>query len=57
MLDYYDRCYDHELSRRQHPLLASFDLSGLDPAAAAAQLLREPALSQSAAQEGSGAGS
>lgn len=57
MLDYYDRCYDHELTRCQRPLLASFELTGLDAAAAAAQLLRDPALSQSAAQEGSGAGS
>ena len=47
MLDYYDRCYDHELTQRQHPLLASFDLSGLDPAAAAAQLLRDRALPHS----------
>jgi tRNA 2-selenouridine synthase len=44
MLEYYDRCYDHELTRRQRPLRASFDLSGLEPEAAASQLLRNPAL-------------
>jgi tRNA 2-selenouridine synthase len=41
MLDYYDRCYDNELSRRAKPLLASFDLGGLDPDAAAAELLQQ----------------
>lgn len=40
MLDYYDRCYDNELSRRDKPLLSSFDLSGLDPDAAASELLQ-----------------
>ena len=40
MLDYYDRCYDNELSRRAKALLASFDLGGLDPDAAAAELLQ-----------------
>jgi len=40
MLDYYDRCYDNELSRRAKPLLESFDLGGLDPDAAAAELLQ-----------------
>ena len=40
MLDYYDRCYDNELSRRSKPLLASFDLGGVDPDAAAAELLQ-----------------
>ena len=39
MLDYYDRCYDSELSKRDKPLLSSFDLGGLDPDAAAAELL------------------
>ena len=37
MLDYYDRCYDHELER--HPVVASEELGDLDPAAAADQLL------------------
>jgi tRNA 2-selenouridine synthase len=37
MLDYYDRCYDHELSR--HPQVAAVELGNLDPAAAAALLL------------------
>jgi tRNA 2-selenouridine synthase len=37
MLDYYDRCYDHELDR--HPLVASVELGDLEPAAAADQLL------------------
>ena len=49
MLDYYDRCYDHELSRRDSPVLVSFDLSGLNAAAAAAALLQPAAWSQ---QEG-----
>ena len=40
MLDYYDRCYDNELSRRDKPLLSSFALGGLDPDAAAAELLQ-----------------
>ncbi len=39
MLDYYDRCYDHELDR--HPLVASVDLGDLAPAAAADQLLAQ----------------
>jgi tRNA 2-selenouridine synthase len=43
MLDYYDRCYDHELSRRNSPVLASFDLTGLDADAAAAALLQPAA--------------
>jgi tRNA 2-selenouridine synthase len=37
MLAYYDRCYDHELSR--HPQVASVEIGALDPAAAAALLL------------------
>ncbi len=37
MLDYYDRCYDHELHR--HPLVASAELGDLEPATAADQLL------------------
>jgi tRNA 2-selenouridine synthase len=37
MLDYYDRCYDHELSR--HPQVATVELGDLDPEAAAALLL------------------
>lgn len=41
ILDYYDRCYDHELSQRKRRLLANFDLTGLDPSAAATQLLRD----------------
>jgi tRNA 2-selenouridine synthase len=43
MLDYYDRCYDHELNRRKSPVLASFDLTGLDADAAAAALLHSAA--------------
>jgi tRNA 2-selenouridine synthase len=43
MLDYYDRCHDHELSRRNSPVLASFDLTGLDADAAAAALLQPAA--------------
>jgi tRNA 2-selenouridine synthase len=37
MLDYYDRCYDHELSR--HPRVASVALEALPPPAGAARLL------------------
>jgi tRNA 2-selenouridine synthase len=43
MLEYYDRCYDHELSRRDTPVLASIDLVGITADAAAVQLLREAA--------------
>ena len=43
MLDYYDRCYDHELARHgegdQHRLLGSHDLGGLSADQAAQQLL------------------
>ena len=43
MLDYYDRCYDHELERHgganQHQLLGHEDLAGLSAAAAADQLI------------------
>ena len=52
MLDYYDRCYDHELTRRQRPLLASFDLSGLDPAAAAELLISNSNWQPSSAMKG-----
>ena len=52
MLDYYDRCYDHELTRRQRPLLASFDLSGLDPAAAAELLISHSNWQPSSAMKG-----
>ena len=37
MLDYYDRCYDHELSRRSAAPLASLNLAGLSDAEAAQQ--------------------
>jgi tRNA 2-selenouridine synthase len=40
MLDYYDRCYDDELSRRSKPVLTSVDLAGLGPQAAAAEVLQ-----------------
>ena len=43
MLDYYDRCYDHELARHgegdRRRLLGSHQLSGLSAEAAAQQLL------------------
>jgi len=43
MLDYYDRCYDHELERHgaadQHRLLGHEDLAGLSAEAAADQLI------------------
>ncbi|MEB3201584.1 MAG: tRNA 2-selenouridine(34) synthase MnmH [Synechococcus sp.] len=41
MLDYYDRCYDHEQNRRPRPPLASFELTGLGPTAAADLLLND----------------
>ena len=41
MLDYYDRCYDHDLGRRSHPPRRQFDLTGLNEAEAAALLLKE----------------
>ncbi len=37
MLDYYDRCYDHELSRRSCSPVACLNLTGLSDAAAAQQ--------------------
>ena len=43
MLDYYDRCYDHELSRRDSPVLTSVDLAGIAADAAASRLLQEAA--------------
>ena len=52
MLDYYDRCYDHELSLRQRPLLNSFYLSGLDPAAAAELLISNSNWQPSSAMKG-----
>jgi tRNA 2-selenouridine synthase len=43
MLDYYDRCYDHELQRHgstdQQRLLGHEDLAGLSPETAADQLI------------------
>ena len=41
MLDYYDRCYDHDLGRRSQPPRRQFDLTGLNEAEAAALLLKE----------------
>ncbi|MFM8524084.1 MAG: tRNA 2-selenouridine(34) synthase MnmH [Cyanobacteriota bacterium] len=43
MLDYYDRCYDHELSRRQLSHLGTLDLGDLEDDAAADCLLRHGA--------------
>ena len=40
MLEYYDRCYDHELSRRQHPPLLSLEATDLSDSALAEQLWR-----------------
>jgi tRNA 2-selenouridine synthase len=40
MLDYYDRCYDHELGRRSISHLGTLDLNDLDDDAAAECLLR-----------------
>lgn len=57
MLDYYDRCYDHELSRRSSPVLNSIDLGGRDADAAALQLLQEVANRGVASADHAGAGS
>ena len=43
MLDYYDRCYDHELERAEER--RSIDLTGLDPEQSADQLLRDQLIS------------
>ena len=54
MLDYYDRCYDHELERLRHSdqpqPLGSHDLSGLNAEAAAEQLLQCGAIKAAAQQ-------
>lgn len=39
MLDYYDRCYDHDLSSREQPPLQRLQLGTRSPAEAAEQLL------------------
>ncbi|MEX0588405.1 MAG: tRNA 2-selenouridine(34) synthase MnmH [Cyanobium sp.] len=57
MLDYYDRCYDLELSRRGKPVLASFDLSGVDPTTAAAELMKHSSCRLSSGLEGAEADS
>ena len=44
MLDYYDRCYDHDLGRRSQPPRRQFDLTDLNEAEAAALLLEEASL-------------
>ena len=48
MLDYYDRCYDHELERHGqhggHRLLGHHDLEGLSAEAAAKQLINSGAI-------------
>ncbi len=41
LLDYYDRCYAHDLGRRSQPPLRQVDLTGLNEAEAAALLLKE----------------
>jgi hypothetical protein len=53
MLDYYDRCYDHELSRRNTPVRACFDLTGMDPVAAASLLLQHPSSRLAAVEDDS----
>ncbi len=57
MLDYYDRCYDHELSRRDSPVLASIDLAGISADRAASLLLEEAARHSVASADHSRAGS
>jgi tRNA 2-selenouridine synthase len=52
MLDYYDRCYDHELEQYQrgehHLVLGRHELSGLSAEAAAEQLLKCGAINRAA---------
>jgi tRNA 2-selenouridine synthase len=57
MLDYYDRCYDHELSRRESPVRACFDLAGMEPTVAALKLLQDPSLALCPEMEAAGADS
>ena len=57
MLDYYDRCYDHELSRRESPVRACFDLAGMEPTVAALRLLQDPSLTLCPEMEPAGADS
>jgi hypothetical protein len=57
MLDYYDRCYDHELNRRDSPVLTSVDLAGIDADAAAKRLQQEAAVRGVATAVRSGSGS
>ena len=57
MLDYYDRCYDHELSRRESPVRACFDLAGMEPTVAALRLLEDPSLALCPEMEPAGADS
>ena len=57
MLDYYDRCYDHEMSRRDSQMLARFDLAGMGPAAAAIKLLQDPSSHPGSIEGDVGAGS
>ena len=45
-LDYYDRCYDHELERS--PQRRSIDISGLSPSAAADHLIQRGYVERSA---------
>jgi tRNA 2-selenouridine synthase len=57
MLDYYDRCYDHELSRRESPVRACFDLAGMEPTVAALRLLEDPSWALCPEMEPAGADS
>jgi len=57
MLDYYDRCYDHELSRRERPVQACLDLAGMEPRVAALRLLEDPTCALGASTGAAGADS
>ena len=52
MLDYYDRCYDHELERNRLNRLGRLDLAGLDDGAAAAALRQHPPVQSDHLQPG-----
>ncbi|MFY8148062.1 MAG: tRNA 2-selenouridine(34) synthase MnmH [Prochlorococcaceae cyanobacterium] len=56
MLDYYDRCYDHELQRHPAPSLGRLDLAGLSEEEAVTRLQQHLAGASECASEGAPAG-
>lgn len=46
MLDYYDRCYDHDLQRRPQQPLRRFDLTGFSQSEAAQLLLQDQGVAE-----------